>query len=207
MKVWKWIAITLMALLLIAAAGAWYLWSQLNAKPDWYLEEQAAGAVQTPETVAPNGKLVWKDAAGAPAGKRKELRNFHRRAAQKDATVAKVIKASRASFEDGKLEMGVVADLRNLPNDKLDAQQRDLFQRVRDSFPSATDREVYIGVEDPAPGLKNGQIELGPQAKLVIGTLSYELDAAAARLGMSPAALRDQFEAQARSLGVTAPTP
>ena len=206
---WKKIAITLLVLLLVAAGVVFYLWRQVTALPDWYGEEQALapGAAEAPESVAPSGALGWQDAKGTTGSKRKELRNFHRRAAKKDPVVAKVIKASRASFEDGKLEMGVVADLRNLPQDKLRANQAEFFQKVRATFPSATDREVYIGVEDPAPGLKNGQIELGPQAKLVIGTLSYELDAAAARLGMSPAALRDQFEAQARSLGVTAPTP
>ena len=206
---WKKIAITLLVLLLVAAGVVYYLWRQATALPEWYSEEQAVapGAPAAPEAVAPAGSLAWQDAPSATggAGKRKELRNFHRRAAQKDPVVAKVIRASRASFEDGKLEMGVVADLRNLPNDKLDASQRDLFERVRASFPSATAREVYIGVEDPSPVLKNGKIELGPAAKLKVGSLTYDLDAAAAKLGMSPAALRAQFNAQAASLGVGAP--
>jgi len=206
---WKKIAITLLVLLLVAAGVVYYLWRQVTALPDWYSEEQALapGAPEAPESVAPSGALGWQDARGSTGGKRKELRNFHRRAAKKDPVVAKVIKASRASFEDGKLEMGVVADLRNLPNDKLDASQRDLFERVRASFPSATDREVYIGVEDPSPVLRNGKIELGPAAKLKVGSLTYDLDAAAAKLGMTPAALRAQFNAQAASLGVGAPTP
>ncbi len=204
---WKKIAIGLLVLLLVAAGVAFYLWRQVTALPEWYTEEAAApvGAPEPPEVVAPGGALAWQDAPGAAPGKRKELRNFHRRAAKKDPTVAKVIKASRASFEDGKLEMGVVADLRNLPNDKLNSSQRDLFERVRASFPSATDREVYIGVEDPSPMLVGGKIELGPAARLKVGSLTYDLDAAAAKLGMSPAALRAQFNAQAASLGVAAP--
>ena len=211
MKWAKRLALALLVLLAIVGAVALYLWTQATALPDWYAEEQAAGAgagaLTVPEAAAPGGKLAWKDSADAPAGKRKELRNFHRRAAQKDTTVAKVIKASRASFEDGTLEMGVVADLRDLEGAKLDPKQRDLFARVRSSFPSATDREVYIGVEDPAPNLAGGQILLGPQARLKVGSLTYDLDAAAAKLGMSPAALRAQFEAQARNLGVPAPSP
>ena len=202
---WKKIAIGLLVLLLVAAGVVFYLWRQMTALPEWYTEEAAAvvGAPEPPEVVAPSGALVWQDAPGPT--KRKELRNFHRRAAKKDPTVAKVIKASRASFEDGKLEMGVVADLRNLPNDKLNASQRDLFERVRASFPSATDREVYIGVEDPSPVLVGGKIELGPAARLKVGSLTYDLDAAAAKLGMTPASLRAQFNAQAASLGVAAP--
>lgn len=212
MKWAKRLALALLVLLAIVGAVALYLWTQATALPDWYGAEQAAtgagaGGVTVPDAAAPGGKLAWKDAADAPAGKRKELRNFHRRAAQKDPTVAKVIKGSRASFEDGTLEMGVVADLRNLEGGKLDPKQRDLFERVRSSFPSATDREVYIGVEDPAPSFAGGQVQLGPQARLKVGSLTYDLDAAAAKLGMSAAALRAQFDAQARSLGVPAPSP
>lgn len=199
---WKKLALGLLALLLIAAGVVFYLWRQVTALPGWYTEELAAPPAEEAAPVQPDGKLAWKDTG---TGKRKELRNFHRRAAKQDPTVAKVIKASRASFEDGTLEMGVVADLRNLPRDKLSDSQRELFEKVRDSFPSATDREIYIGVEDPAPALKDGHIELGPTAKLKVGDLTYDLDAAAARLGMSPDKLRAQFNAEARRLGVTAP--
>ncbi len=202
---WKKLALFLLALLLIAGGVLFYLWRQVTALPEWYSEELAA----PPEVVAkeeaaapvkPDGTLVWKD-----SGKRKELRNFHRRIAKQDPTVAKVIKASRATFEDGTLEMGVVADLRNLPNDKLNSSQRELFQKVHDNFPSATEREIYIGVEDPAPVLKDGKIELGPTAKLKVGDLTYDLNSAAARLGMSPDTLRAQFNAEARRLGVSPP--
>jgi hypothetical protein len=206
MKWVKRILIAVVVLLLIAGGVFYYLWSQATYVPDWYAEEQAAGAPE-PGATAPNAAPAWKDAPGAAPGKRKELRNFHRRAANKDPTVAKVIKASRASFEDGTLEMGVVADLRQLPHDKLAAGQRELFEKVRASFPSATDREIYIGVEDPAPVLAGGQIELGPQARLRIGKLGYDLDAAAQKLGMTSAALRAQFNQQIRGLGVTAPSP
>lgn len=195
---WKKLALVLLALLLIAAGVVFYLWRQVTALPTWYSEDYAAAPELSP--AKPDGSLVWQE-----SGKRKELRNFHRRAAKQDPVVARVIKASRASFEDGTLEMGVVADLRNLPHDKLNAAQRELFQNVRDKFPSATDREVYIGVEDSAPVLRDGKIELGPAAMLKVGDLTYDLDAAAARLGMAPAKLRAQFNDEARRLGVSAP--
>ena len=199
---WKKLALGLLALLLIAVGVMFYLWRQVTALPEWYTEELKSPPVEEAAPVQPDGKLAWKDTG---TGKRKELRNFHRKVAKQDPTVAKVIKASRASFEDGQLEMGVVADLRNLPNDKLNDSQRELFQKVHDNFPSATDREIYIGVEDPAPVLKDGHIELGPTAKLKVGDLTYDLDAAAARLGMAPDKLRAQFNAEAKRLGVTAP--
>ncbi len=207
MKWLKRILLVLLLLVLVAAGVMFYLWRQVTSLPEWYTAEEVNAPAGDAKAAAPEGPPAWKDAAGAPAGKRKELRNFHRRAAAKDPIVAKVIKASRASFEGGTLAMGVVADLRNLPNDSLRPADRELFEKVHNAFPSATDREIYIGVEDPAPLLVGGEIELGPQAQLVLGNLKYDLDAAAAKMGMSPAALRKQWTATARNLGVTAPSP
>ncbi len=204
----KKILIFVLVLVLIAVGVAYYIYAQATSLPDWYAEEVAAGpaAVAAEPVEAPDGKLQWTDTtkAGEP-GKRKELRNFHRRAAKKNPEVAKVIKSSRASFENGVLEMGVIADLRNLPKDQLRGDQAEFFQKVHDTFPSATDREVYIGVEDPGPVLTGGHITLGPDAKLRVGKISYDIDSAATRLGMSPAALRKQFDDQIAALGVNPP--
>lgn len=207
----KKIGLVLLVLLLIAGGVIFYLYSQATALPDWYAEEVAAGpATAAPEPPeAADGSLQWapaKTTTGEPS-KRKELRNFHRKAAKKNPEVAKVIKSSRASFENGVLEMGVIADLRNLPKDQLRGDQAEFFQKVHNSFPSATDREVYIGVEDPGPVLAGGNIQLGPDAKLRVGNLSYDIDSAATKLGMSPAALRKQFDDQIKALGVNPPTP
>ncbi|MBL9100266.1 MAG: hypothetical protein JNL82_04865 [Myxococcales bacterium] len=201
----KKIGLALLLVLLIAAGLVYYLFYQATSLPDWYTAE----AAEAPEpAVLPDGSLAWADApakAGA-TGQRKELRNFHKKAAKKHPEVAKVIKSSRASFAGGVLELGVVADLRNLPQDQLKGDQAEFFQKVRKTFPSATDREVYIGVEDPAPVFAGGRIELGPAAELRVGNLSYDLDAAAAKLGMTPAALRAQFNGQIHQLGVNPPT-
>lgn len=207
MKWLKRILVVLLVVLLIAGGVIFYLWRQVTALPEWYTAEEGEAASVALKAPVPDGPLAWTDAPGATSGKKKQLKNFHRKAAAKDPVVAKVIKASRASFEDGVLTMGVVADLRNLPNDRLRPADRELFEKVHDAFPSATDREIYIGVEDPAPVFAGGEIELGPQAELVIGSLHYGLDAAAAKMGMSPAALRKQWTATARSLGVSAPSP
>jgi hypothetical protein len=204
----KKIGLVLLVLLLIAGGLFFYLYWQATALPDWYAEEVAgAGAPAAEPAENPDGSLVWVDAPAksGEATKRKELRNFHRKAAKKNPEVAKVIKSSRATFENGVLELGVVADLRNLPQDKLRGDQAEFFAKVRATFPSATDREVYIGVEDPSPQLAGGQIQLGPSAKLRVGKLSYDLDSAATKLGMTPAALRAQFNDQIKQLGVDAP--
>lgn len=198
---WKKLAIFLLVLLLVAVGVVVYLWTQVTALPEWY-SELAAGDAPAPVEAA-DGRLQWAPAAGE-AG-RKELRNFHRKAAKKSPEVAAVIKASRATIEDGKLEAGVVADLSKLPAEKMNDSQQSLYQRARQSFPALTERDVYIGVEDPSPVFKDGRLEIGPSARVKIGNLTYSLDSAAERLGMTPDKLRHELEAQFRQLGVAAP--
>lgn len=199
---WKKLAIFLLVLLLAAIGVVVYLWFQVTALPDWYTELSADDAPAAAE--APSGKLQWTPAKDG--AKKQELRNFHRRAARKTPEVKEVIKASKATFEDGQLEAGVVADLRKLPTEKMNDSQQSLYQRARTAFPSLTERDIYIGVEDPSPVLKDGRLEIGPSAKVKIGTFTYSVDAAADKLGMTPDALRAELNKQFRDLGVSAPT-
>jgi len=198
---WKKLAIFLLVLLLAAIGVVVYLWTQVTALPDWYTKPQAGEAEAPAE--AEGGRLQWTAAPSQP--KRKELRNFHRRAAKKNPEVGAVIKGSRATYEDGQLEAGVVADLSKLPTEKLNDSQQSLYQRARSAFPSLTNRDVYIGVEDPSAVFKDGHLDLGPEAQVKIGNVTYSLDSAAQRLGMSPDKLRAELEAQFRQLGVGAP--
>lgn len=198
---WKKLAIVLLVVLLLVGGVVTYLWLQVTALPDWYTELAQEGAPAAAEDAG--GKLQWQPAEGQ-AG-RKELRNFHRKAARSSPEVKEVIKASRATFEDGKLEAGVVADLRKLPQDKLSGDQQGLFERARQSFPSLTERDVYIGVEDPSPIVKDGRVTMGPSARVKIGKFTYALDSAAQKLGMTPDQLRGELEKNMRELGVEAP--
>lgn len=201
---WKKLAIFLLVLLVAVIGVVVYLFTQVTALPDWYTELSHEDAPAAAEGAG--GKLEWAPAAGGGSTKKKELRNFHRRAAKKNPDVKAVIKASNASYEDGTLEAGVVADLTKLPTDKLNDQQQSLYQRARSAFPSLTDRDVYIGVVDPSPVFKDGRLEVGPSAKVKIGNLTYSLDAAAEKLGMAPDKLRAELNQQFRELGVNAPT-
>jgi hypothetical protein len=198
---WKKLGIFLLVLLLLAVGAAIYLWRQVTALPDWY-EELAAAEASAPAEDA-GAEPRWQPAAAGKSGK--ELRNFHRKAARKSPEVKAVIKASRATLDDGRLEAGVVADLRELPTEKMSGDQQGLFARARQAFPSLTERDVYIGVEDPSPVRKGGRFEVGPSARVKIGEFTYSLDGAADKLGMTPAQLRSELNLRMYELGVEAP--
>lgn len=198
---WKKLAIFLLVVVLTAVGVGVYLWLQVTALPDWYTELAAEDGPAAAEDAS--GTLQWTPVA--EGSKRRELRNFHRKAARASPEVKAVIKASKATLDEGELEAGVVADLRALPTEKMSGEQQSLYQRARQAFPSLTDRDVYIGVDDPSPVFKGSQIEVGPSARVKIGEFTYSVDAAADKLGMSPAALRTELNKQLRELGVATP--
>lgn len=156
-----------------------------------------AGAQQAPEPVSPGRARKHRNVG------RHELRGFHRRGDKGSGRSA--IKASRAIYEQGRLEAGVVLDLSRIPKDKLVQRDRELYDRAVDQFPGITKRDVYIGIED-RPVSAEGVLQLGASPKVRVGNLRYSLDKAARKIGMSPAQLRREFDRELHRLGFVDPT-
>ncbi|MEX1362520.1 MAG: hypothetical protein AB1Z98_05300, partial [Nannocystaceae bacterium] len=139
------------------------------------------------------------------SAKRHELRGFHVRRG-KDGTrkTNPAIQASRAVYEDGALEIGVILDLSKLPQDKLKPRDRERYARAIKSFPGITKRDVWVGVEDE-PISVGGYLQLSPEAAVRVGKLEYSLAGAAKRLGMSSVELRMELNRALRRLGFVDP--
>lgn len=136
--------------------------------------------------------------------RRHERREFHRQASS--SAPGGVVKASRAVFEDGSLEAGVVLDLGQIPKDQLGERDRNLYERALQNFPALTRRDVYVGIED-RPITRDGVLALGPSPKIRVGNLRYSLDSAATKLGMSEAQLRREFDRALADMGFVDPNP
>ena len=135
--------------------------------------------------------------------KRHELRGLHRRRTAKGKDHG-AVKASRAVYEDGALELGVILDLSRLPKDKLTKTDRARYDRAVRNFPGITGRDVWVGVEDH-PVTVEGYLQLSPQAEVRVGKLTYSMASAAKRLGMPDAELRMQINRELRRLGLVDP--
>lgn len=137
--------------------------------------------------------------------KRHELRGFHvRRGKDGKRKSNPAIRASRAVYEDGALDIGVILDLSRLPKDKLEPRDRKRYERAVENFPGITNRDVWVGVEDE-PISVGGYLQLSPDAEVRIGKLTYSLSGAAKRLGMSPMELRLELNRALRRLGFVDP--
>lgn len=226
---WKKIAIGAGVLLLICVGVLVYLWRQATALPDWYAEddvvavdESVDGWVVIPDDGDPfheelmEGPLPDESTGPSPKknkrrrpkkaskGERRELRSFHKKTKIKDPTVRSAAKASRAIYEDGHLEAGVVLDMSKIERKKLDDKGKAFYDKALKAFPSLKRKEVYIAIED-TPGSKDGYLVLSEDAKIRIGNLEYSLEKAAKKVGVSPKKMRRQLNKEMKRLKMRDP--
>lgn len=217
------------AILLVVAGGViFYFWKQATALPDWYTEADAPAldAYQgdaddsTPPkwiAIAEDGREALDPAAAPPPeattpqaapstkhrprkkAKRHELRGFHRRGGKAPGESA--VRASRAIYEDGALEAGVILDLSRLPEDQLSPKNKDLFDRALRNFPGLSKRDVYVGIDDQ-PIIEGGVPRLSDDPRIQVGKLRYSLDKAARKLGMAPEELRRELDRELERMGL-----
>ncbi len=136
-----------------------------------------------------------------PDVKRHEMRGFHRPVR---GNPNPAIRASRAVYENGHLEIGLILDLERLPADKLKPRDLERYERAKRSFPGVMDRDVWVGVEDE-PIRVGGYLALSPEAEVRVGKLTYSVDAAAKRVGMTAVELRMEVNRELRRLGFVDP--
>lgn len=165
-------------------------------------ESEPAPEASAPVVAEPEAKRRAKAPARKKA-KAHELRGFHRRRA-KGRAAETAVKASRARYEDGRLEAGVIVDLSKVPHERLSAKDRALYERAIDNFPGLTSRDVYVGIED-RPIERDGFLQLGAEPTVRVGNLRYPLAKAAAKLGFTPERLRKELDRELRRMGMRPP--
>lgn len=219
------IAIAVAVLAVLAGVALVHTWRQATALPQWAVEDEAGVDDTQPQTATPGEDAplppaaVWvevpadPDATPAPeasAGaepeppKRRELRNFHLRSAAKNVVAAKAIRKSRAVYDDGKLEAGVIVNLSKIPRKKLKPEDRKLLDRAFRAFPALRERSVYVGIEDE-PVSRRGYLQLGRKTVVRVGKLRYPMAKVARKLGIDAAQVRKQLNRELRRLKVTDP--
>jgi len=217
------IAIVLVVLALAGAGFVVHLWREVTALPGWAEEEidveestPAADGSPVPQWVeveedapkaAEQPEQAPKRAEASVARKkrgRRVLRNFHLGSAAKNAIAAKAVRKSRAVYEDGELEAGVIVNLSKIPRDKLAPRDRKLLDRAFRAFPFLRDRAVYVGIEDE-PESRDGYLQLGRKTRVRVGKLDYSLAALARKLDLDAAQVRKQIDREMRRLKLTDP--
>lgn len=218
-------AITVGVLLLGVVGATTYFYRQATALPEWYDPDAPVAEAEELE-VDPGAPLEWEpigpkaptgpraasasppDPTAAPQRekrpKRRVMKNFHLKAVAKDPVLKRATRSSRAEFHDGRLEAGAVLDMERIDRDSLSDDNRDFFDRAAKAFPPLRNEQVYLALEDE-PVTRDGYLQLSGNPRVKIGNLSYSLDGAARRLGMSPKKLRAEIDTELRRLKVRDP--
>ena len=213
-----WLVVLLLVIVVAIGGALGWLRHEALTLPAWY--EDAPAALPAPggdePMAAPNWVVVPREDGAAqnspdspPVGRRpaqKELRNFHVRALAKEPAFRHAVRASRAIYVDGRLEIGAVIDIDAIPKDKLTREGRVMLQRAKRVFPGLKGRAVYVGLEDE-PVTRDGVLQLGSDPHIKVGNLSLPLKDGARRLGLSPRRVRRDLDRAFRQLGVTPPPP
>jgi hypothetical protein len=220
----KKIALGVVVVMAIAGGALGWTWRQATALPDWYTD----GANETPQrleiaefegsddsaaplqwTVVPDRSPAPTEGPGVepppPEKRRAVMRGFHMRTHVENPEVRKAFKASRASFEDDRLEAGVVVNLSKIHKEKLGRKDRSFFHKVAKAFPSVAKRDVYVGLEDKPRVGADGILKLGPAPKIRVGNLNYSLKSVAKRLGTDVRSVRRDINRELRRMKVRDP--
>lgn len=182
-------------LLLLAGGGAWYTYRKATALPDWYrnpAQAGAAGAGHPPPGTAqppPSGPHAGPAHPPAPGhdphsqGQGAASTNRFLDAWQMHELVAPTIaatlgapgaaaavKATRATIDNGRLDLGVVIDVGAIPVEQLDPRRRAALEKALDVFPGFEDQEVFLGVRGQV-AIDDGYVRLGEGTRVSIGGL------------------------------------
>jgi hypothetical protein len=223
------LALGLVAAVLLGVLGSgWFLWDRATALPEWY-DPEAALALEAVDTegAVPEVESTWEelgpaapDSPGAPAPAAAEgdgarppgaatprraraLKNFHLRSTR-DPAFRGAIRASRATFDAGQLEAGIVFDASGVAIEQLEPDSRALYERAIRTFPSLRKQQVFLGIEDE-PVTRDGFLQLGPRPRVRIGELRYSLKSVARRLGVDPRRVEAEINRAMRKLKLTDP--
>lgn len=209
-----------LAALILAFVGAgavYWLWRQATALPEWHQEmpvpDSPALDGSSPDGAPPPLRWTAAPDADPPPGRKqaerprqRELRNFHLHARDRNRVLQKAVASSRATYEDGTLEAGVVLVPENIELDALSRKDRALVERALKSFPGLSGRRVYLALEDE-PKVVDGVLQLSNETQIRVGELRYPLSAFAKKIGVRPDVVRRQINRELRRLEVRPPDP
>jgi len=136
--------------------------------------------------------------------KKQEIRNFHVVQLARHPQFKGAIKSSRANYENGKLEAGVVIDVSAISKTSMSSRDRKTLDQLVKTFPSLRGKAVYLGIEDNPP--RSGEIlQLSPKTTVRIGKLKLSLNQLGNQIGSSGSAIRQMLNRELKANKVPHP--
>jgi hypothetical protein len=196
MKRWGLVGLLIVGGGLIGGAIAW---NQATHLPQWYTAnqmippnptsarqsaqqvEQKLQALQTPQTTISLDEQEINDVVTATIDR-----------VSRQAQIPEVVRGVNTQLVNGQLKAGAVIDFAKLSAGENAGNKQMMLAEALKRVPGLADREVYIGIES-TPQIRNGQVQLDPNTKVKVGSLSLSLQDMANYLGVTPEKLQQEL--------------
>ena len=117
------------------------------------------------------------------------------------APLLDIAKEVNTTLKDGRIESGMVMNIKDIPVDSLPAEGRQAIEQITQTFPFLANREVYLGIEG-SPQITNGAFSLD-DTNIRFGPLKLPVSSVASQLGISQTDIEQQISAVLEQQGLT----
>ncbi len=198
----KKIGLVFVVIILGAGIFLYYLWSQAMDLPEWYTNGSVSAVEGSVIFYGENIEKIEKklrqkienQIKKTAVGKKVEIELDENDTnsliasmivkIRKNHKYLKAIKASKTSIKEGNLDFGIVVNASDILEDIREEETAQTGPTIVNILGFFKDKEVYLGLLGKY-GLKNGQLKLDPNGKITIGALSFSMDNALKKLGIS----------------------
>lgn len=213
----KWLIIVL-AFLGLGGAGAYYLWKEFTAVPDWYatqttennikeaqIEEEKSEENISSSLEPKTSQNQSRETPPTQKAKQQELNQIINRQLSENQRVKPFLEASegvRTRVDKNQLEMGTVIQPSAISRDDIKSSEKEILERAMSSFPRLSQQKVYVGISGNFEVDDKGEVILNDNTKVRIGNMHLSLEEVSRRLGVSPETVKQKLQANLQQLPV-----
>lgn len=183
-----------------AATAVYYYWSQATRLPAWYINQPEAVTPTEESLEAARARVIQRltatdddrtEVTGALDST--EFNELVVAAIADNSSYSSLLAGARSfntTIEGDQLKTGAVVNLADISPNQLQPRERELLQRLTETFPNLVDREIYVGIEGQ-PTIENNVLKLDESTLIQIGELKFSLSEVANQLGLSEQDLKN----------------
>ena len=218
MKIHKKWLIIILAFLGLGGAGAYYLWKEFTAVPDWYATQTTENNIKevqikeekreenfSSSLEAESSQNQSRETPPTQPAKQQEFNQIINHQLSENQRVKPFLEASeevRTRVDKNQLEMGTVIQPSAISRDDIKSSEKEILERAMSSFPRLSQQKVYVGISGDFEVDDNGEVILNDNTKVRIGNMNLSLEEVSRRLGVSPETVKQKLQANLQQLPV-----
>jgi hypothetical protein len=176
-------------------------WQQATQLPEWYGSQKQATSLDATENAIARDRIIRGITTTSGGATRidgelsaTDINQLVVGAIATNPNYRPVLEGTRdinTTIQEGQVQSGAVVNLSEIPTEQLNPTEQALLERIAQTFPALTDRDIYIGIEGQ-PSFEQGRLLLSDDTVVRVGDLRLTLNQIQSLFGIS----REQIEQQ-----------